>query len=91
MESFNKGAIFYAEPDVPDIPLISPLKTVPLYSGVFGRFATFQPRYSIIKKSKFTESQILFARQQAQTGTPTAEVYRKMGVSEATFYNWKRK
>lgn len=44
-----------------------------------------------MKKSKFTESQILFALQQAQTGTPTAEVCRKMGVSEATFYNWKRK
>ena len=37
-----------------------------------------------MKKSKFTESQIIFALRQAETGTKVAEVCRKMGISEAT-------
>ncbi len=44
-----------------------------------------------MKKSKFTESQIVFALRQADTGTTVTEVCRKMGISEATYYNWKRK
>lgn len=44
-----------------------------------------------MKKTKFTEQQIAFALRQAETGTRVAEVCRKMGVSEATFYNWKKK
>ncbi|MFB0827799.1 transposase, partial [Chromobacterium violaceum] len=43
------------------------------------------------EKSKFTEEQIAFALRQAESGTTVAEVCRKMGVSEATFYNWKKK
>jgi putative transposase len=44
-----------------------------------------------MKRSKFTESQILFALKQAETGVKVEEVCRKMGISEATFYNWKKK
>lgn len=44
-----------------------------------------------MKKSKFTEEQIAFALRQAESGTTVGEVCRKMGVSEATFYNWKKK
>jgi putative transposase len=44
-----------------------------------------------MKKSKFTEEQILFALRQAETGTQVAEVCRKMGISDATYYNWKKK
>jgi putative transposase len=43
-----------------------------------------------MKKSKFTEQQIAFALHQAEGGTPVAEVCRKMGISEATFYRWKQ-
>ncbi|MEN7431163.1 IS3 family transposase [Chromobacterium sp. TRC.1.1.SA] len=43
------------------------------------------------EKSKFTEEQIAFSLWQAKSGTIVAEVYRKMGISEATFYNWKKK
>ncbi|MGG9215707.1 transposase, partial [Klebsiella pneumoniae] len=32
-----------------------------------------------------------FALKQAETGTRVEEVCRKMGISEATFYNWKKK
>lgn len=44
-----------------------------------------------MRKSKFTEEQIAFALKQAETGTRIGEVCRKMGISEATFYNWKKK
>ena len=43
-----------------------------------------------MKRSKFTEQQIAFALQQAESGTQVAEVCRKMGISEATFYRWKQ-
>lgn len=43
-----------------------------------------------MKKSKFTEQQIAFALQQEEGGTQVAEVCRKMGISEATFYRWKQ-
>lgn len=44
-----------------------------------------------MKKTKYTEQQIAIALKQAETGTRVAEVCRKMGISEATFYNWKKK
>jgi putative transposase len=44
-----------------------------------------------MKKSRFTEEQIAFALRQADLGTPVAEVCRKMGVSEATYFRWKQK
>ena len=44
-----------------------------------------------MKRSKFTEEQIAFALKQAESGITVAEVCRKLGVSENTFYNWKKK
>lgn len=44
-----------------------------------------------MKKSKFTEEQIAFALKQAEVGTPVEEVCRKIGISDATFYNWRKK
>jgi putative transposase len=44
-----------------------------------------------VKRSKFTEQQIAFALKQAELGTSVEEVCRKMGISDATFYNWKKK
>ena len=41
-------------------------------------------------KKRFTEQQIALAMRQASSDTPVAEVIRKMGVSEATFYRWKK-
>jgi len=44
-----------------------------------------------MKKSKYTEQQIAFALRQAQTGTRVEEICRKFGISQATFYNLKKK
>jgi len=44
-----------------------------------------------MRKSRFTEQQIAFALRQAESGTKVSEVCRKMGIAEATFYNWKKK
>jgi len=43
------------------------------------------------KKSRYTDEQIAYALKQAELGTPVAEVCRKMGISDATFYNWRTK
>ena len=43
-----------------------------------------------MKKSKFTEQQIAFALRQAEAGTSVEEIGRKLGVSEPTFYRWKK-
>jgi len=44
-----------------------------------------------MKRSKFTDAQIAFILRQAEEGTPIAEVCRKAGIAEATFYNWRKK
>lgn len=44
-----------------------------------------------MKKKRFTEAQIAFALRQAESGTLVAEIIRKMGISEVTFYRWKKK
>lgn len=44
-----------------------------------------------MKKSRFSEEQIAFTLRQAESGTSIEEITRKLGVSEQTFYRWKRK
>ncbi len=43
-----------------------------------------------MKKSKFSEEQVAHALRQAESGTAVADVCRQLGVSEATFYLWKK-
>jgi len=43
-----------------------------------------------MKKKQFTEVQIAFALRQAESGTPVAEIIRKMEISEVTFYRYRR-
>ena len=44
-----------------------------------------------MRKSKFTGDQIVFALKQAALGTSVEEVCRKMGLSDATVYVWRKK
>jgi putative transposase len=42
-------------------------------------------------KKCFTEQQIVYALKQSETGISIKEVTRHLGISEATFYNWKKR
>ena len=44
-----------------------------------------------MKGKRFTEEQIAYALRQAEGGTPVVDVCRQLGVSEASFYLWKKK
>jgi len=44
-----------------------------------------------MKRSRFSEEQIVYAIRQAESGTPIGDLCRRLGVSDATFYAWKKK
>ena len=44
-----------------------------------------------MKSSKFSDAQIAFVLRQAEEGTAVGAVCRKAGISEATFYNWRKR
>jgi putative transposase len=44
-----------------------------------------------MKRSRFTETQIISILKEADAGLSVKEVCRKHGISDATFYNWKSK
>src|SRR6202007_1422070 len=44
-----------------------------------------------MKASKFSDAQKAFILKQGSDGVPVAEICRKAGISEATYFNWKRK
>ena len=44
-----------------------------------------------MKASKFSDAQKAFIIKQVEDGTPVAEICRKAGISQATYFNWKKK
>ena len=44
-----------------------------------------------MKRLRFSDQQIAFVLRQAEEGTTVEEVCRKVGISEATYYNWRKK
>jgi putative transposase len=44
-----------------------------------------------MKRSKCSEEQIVYAIRQAESGTPVGDLCRQLGISDATFYAWKKK
>lgn len=44
-----------------------------------------------MKASKFSDAQKAFILKQATDGVPVAEICRKAGISQATFFNWKKR
>jgi putative transposase len=44
-----------------------------------------------MKRSKFTEEQVAYVLRQAGSGTAVKDICRRMGISQATFYIWKKK
>lgn len=44
-----------------------------------------------MKKTRFTETQIITILKKQETGVKTSDLCREYGISDATFYNWKAK
>jgi len=44
-----------------------------------------------MKRKRFTEEQIIGVLKEAEAGAKPAELWRRHGISEATYYNWKAK
>lgn len=44
-----------------------------------------------MKRSTFSEEQVIYALRQSEAGTPVGDICRQLGVAEATFYVWKKK
>ena len=57
----------------------------------FSGKINYQRKRFCHEEDEVTEQQIAFALKQAETGTSVQEVIRKFGISERTFYNWKKK
>jgi putative transposase len=47
-------------------------------------------RLDQVRTSKFSEEQIAMALRQGEAGTSVAEICRKLGISQATFFRWKK-
>src|SRR5215510_2488853 len=68
-------------------PVSGPGKTEPVEERVFGKI---QKEDFAVKRNRFAVEQIVGILKQAEVGVPVMEVIRKAGISEQTFYRWKK-
>lgn len=66
-------------------------KTIGFKSGKFRYDVVIETRRSCREEEQVHRRAVAYALKQAELGTPVAEVCRKMGISDATFYNWRTK
>ena len=52
--------------------------------------AVLDERSGSMKRSKFSEEQIVYVLRQAESGTPIGDFCRQYGIAEQTFYAWKK-
>jgi putative transposase len=57
---------------------------------VFGHNRARQAEELAMKRKRFSVEQIVGVLKQAEVGVPVAELIRKVGISEQTFYRWKK-
>ncbi len=71
------------------------MKRSPDHNGKLPRVPSHiiksSPVKKFVKKTRFTEEQVVHALKKAELGMPVAEVIQNMGVSRETFYRWKRR
>ena len=72
-----------------DLDVPPPIRTV--FGWDFPFMILDREMENPMKASKFSEAQIAFVLKQAEGGTAIGEVCRKAGISEATFYNWRKR
>jgi putative transposase len=66
-------------------------KTGPYGRLVFGKKLTLKRAEDFAMRKKFSVEQIVGVLKQAEVGVPVAELIRKVGITEQTYYRWKAK
>ena len=72
-------------------PLIRYPKTGPFRVRVFAVFSRGWEGRKTMKTSQFSDAQKAFILRQGADGVPVADICRKAGISQATYFNWKKK
>jgi putative transposase len=66
------------------------LKTGPFVGRVFRSFPEAGKEWKTMKASRFSEAQKAFILKQGNDGMAVADICRKAGISQATYFNWKK-
>ena len=66
-------------------------KTAPFKARVFRDIFPWLEERKTMKASQFSDAQKAFILKQGNDGVPVADICRKAGISQATYFNWKKK